>query len=137
MTAELAARPPASRYDFIKTWVLPSGEREDTPAGVRQRFRRDSCRPRASARGPSRVSTFGLLIDSARAAGQLDALATAVRPLVEQKTAHAETLALMIDLARGRSDDARRGCAGGRMSWRRRRRGSTHAAQVAGRIPEV
>ena len=55
--------------------------------------------------GPEAVSTFGLLIDAARAAGQLDALATAVRPLVEQKTAHAEALALMIDQARSPLND--------------------------------
>ena len=103
MIAELATRPAAARYDFLKNWVLPSGERK----ALRLASSMDFVENRTPDGAPHLrwpTSTFGLLIEAGRAAGQLDALAAAVGPLVEQKVAHAETFALLIDISRGRVD---------------------------------
>jgi predicted Zn-dependent protease len=105
MTAKLATWPVAARYEFLKDWVLPSGRRMSLRLGSRTDILVDGTpEGEASRRGPS--STFELLIETAREAGRLDALAAAVRPLVEQKMAQAEPFALLIDIARGRFDDA-------------------------------
>lgn len=100
----LAGRPAADRYVFLKAWVLPSPTRKAIrlvagPAGD------DSVPPAAfgkfAAPPAGLVSSLGLLIDAARAAGKLEELETEARAAVAVKAPNAESLLRLVLIARG------------------------------------
>jgi hypothetical protein len=102
--AETEAKPAGARFEFLKNFVLPTDPKrpirlvaiEFTPGAT----------PQSPPSDRGLVNTVGLLIDAARDSGRLDALAEAIKPHVAAKGENAEYLALMVDIARGRAQDA-------------------------------
>ena len=99
MADELARRPAAARYDLLKSWVFPT----DSTRTFRLAMLTEGDVPTSRHDGPA--DTFALLIEAAREANTLDALAADLKPLVTKKTPRAETLAILVDIARGRFDE--------------------------------
>ncbi len=106
----VVALPAAERYRRLRDWTLPTADRKSV-----RWISETGGEPRPPAPFPSPkpvddrgvVASSTLLIDAAREAGQLDALAASVRPLAEQKVENAPRLLAQIDLALGRAKEVR------------------------------
>ncbi|HEX7447792.1 MAG TPA: DUF1583 domain-containing protein, partial [Pirellulales bacterium] len=116
---QLALLPADERYERLSKWSLPANDRKSVRllAGfmprdaVPEAFASIGYAPRGltNASGDL-VNTFDLLVDSAREAGQLDALAEVARQAasdVDQKVENAAALYVLAELARGRPENAR------------------------------
>ena len=109
----LKTLPAPERYEMLRAWTFPTSSRRSVrmlsavllggraAAGLRPSGRpaTSACRPRAQG---GLVSIPLLLIEAARESGRLDALAEAIKEPAEQKVENAESLALLVEIARGR-----------------------------------
>ncbi|MFO0953373.1 MAG: DUF1583 domain-containing protein [Isosphaeraceae bacterium] len=112
VAAQLARRPASERYEKLRAWTLPTGDRRLvrvlnapvpalTPPAL---FFGKEGPPPGSPTGM--VSTATLLIDAAREAGKLDELSAQVEPLaaLADRVENARELFWLVELARGRSE---------------------------------
>ncbi|MHB1556493.1 MAG: DUF1583 domain-containing protein [Isosphaeraceae bacterium] len=111
-----AATPAAARYKALHDWTMPTrdrrsvrilaaiGTRDLAPSTFTHAGAKDRSENGADAHSAedSILSTAALLIDAARQAGTLEALADEARAAAEQKIENAETLHILVELARGR-----------------------------------
>jgi tetratricopeptide (TPR) repeat protein len=109
----LSARPARERYDILKAWTMPAPNRRvvrmlaalgssgEAPAEFARGIGRDAGPPEEL------ISTATALVESARAAGTLDALADEARSAAGESIENAESLSSLIELARGRTDVVR------------------------------
>jgi hypothetical protein len=108
---QLVTQPAVERYALLRDWTMPTASRKsvrllvsfvpgDEPPAV---FK---VKPLPASWAGGLASSAALLIDAAREAGQLDALAEAVRPLADQKVENARALLVLVERARGRGAEA-------------------------------
>jgi hypothetical protein len=100
---QLAPRPAKERYDLLKTWTLPTAGRQSVRV-LGALVTADAPPPafgRIATPADGVLCTATLLIDAAREAGQLDALADELKKLSEQKVENAQTLFWLAQIARG------------------------------------
>ena len=107
--ASLGTLPKSDRYEVLKKWTLPTDDRKSVRlingvlTGERIPARFDSVRnegPRLPQES-SLFSTAHVLIESAKAANQLDQLKQAVIPLAEQNIEQSRFLLQLIQIAEG------------------------------------
>ncbi len=105
----LAPLSAADRYARLEAWTLPTAERKSVRWVVEVAA---DARPPSPFPGPKPASDRGIvatpliLIEAAREAGTLDALADRVKLLADQKVENAAKLLAQVDLARGRAKEA-------------------------------
>ncbi len=108
----LAVTPAKERYQTLHDWTMPAKDRRVVrilaAGGARdlapEAFTRaESAKPGAApaSSDDTVLSTSTALIDAARQAGTLDALANEARAAAEQKIENAEALHVIVELARG------------------------------------
>lgn len=122
--AALAKQPPTERYAALKRFTWPSEGRKsvrllvafvperlaptcfyaDAPSAGAPRSRLTSDIPGVEG---GVASSAEALIEAARDAGKLDELAEELKPLVAAEADNAQALATLVDLERGRLDEAR------------------------------
>ena len=106
----LAALPAEERYRKLRAWTMPTTDRKsvrwiiETGSDPRPPAPFPAPRP-SDDRGV--VATPSMLIEAARATGQLDALADEARSLSDQKVENAPKLLAQIDLVRGRTAESK------------------------------
>ncbi len=109
LAIELAKAPARDRYERLKTWTMPTKTRKSIR--MLASFAPRETPPRSFGAFSTEpfddgvVSTSGLLIDAARAAGKLDELLQETRELVDKKVENADALWLLAELARGSSSE--------------------------------
>lgn len=103
----LTAIPAVERYDLLKTWSLPTADRQSVRAvsglipGDRAPEDFDSLRG-ATPRGPHDVqllSTLEILVDAATQAGKLEELRSQLQPHVDKDVENAKVLMLLVRIA--------------------------------------
>lgn len=109
-----AATPAPERYKALHDWTLPAkdrrsirilaalGTRDLAPDAFTHAGETDRKGNGPPSAEDSILSTAAALIEAARQAGTLDQLADEARTAAEQKIENAETLHILVELARGR-----------------------------------
>ena len=103
----LATLPPPDRYEKLRVWTMPN----DARATVRSfnAYAPVDLPPESFGRsipvseGSGLVSTLEMLVQAAKQAGMLDALAAETRQAVEKKREGAEALLTLVQIAQGRA----------------------------------
>jgi tetratricopeptide (TPR) repeat protein len=100
---QFVTRPAQERFDLLKPWSLPTTSRKSVR--LLGAFVPTDAPPPAFATPKvppdGVVSTAGLLIDAAKEIGQLDALATELKKLVDEKVENARPIHWLAELVRG------------------------------------
>lgn len=110
----LDTQPAANRYETLKTWTLPAANRQavrilaslgvpEPPPSVFT----TSAQKDAAATGSALVGTASALVAAAREAGALDELAAAAAAAADKKLQNAESLLVLVEVARGKVDAIR------------------------------
>jgi hypothetical protein len=99
LTRQAALLAAGPRYAHWKSWSMPTATRQSVRAfhafAYEQSYRTDS--------GGEPLSSLGLLIEAARAAGQLDELIAELGKLTESRVENAAAALLLAQIARGPS----------------------------------
>jgi hypothetical protein len=106
---QLDSAPAGERYRTLHDWTMPAADRRSVRilaspgarAMVPDVFRGASPTDGPESPREASSSTAAALIDAARQAGTLDALAAEARAAAEQKIENAEVLETLVELARG------------------------------------
>lgn len=90
MGSHISTLPASERYDVLKAWTIPGGDHKDCRLLARFAARERTppaafAKTIATTRASDVVSTADWLIDAARDAGQLDALAAEIQKTIDAK----------------------------------------------------